>query len=170
MGVENLELGFRHQRRHPMPDRVEFGERTRQRLFQALVLAADVARAQVAVDSAQKSADHVRDAVAEAGRRRQSDQARAAHLDRRGDAGFTADLLVALELAVGLDHPPAVLVAFLFLGRQRLAQAEVREDLRHLVGRGLEQAHFAEAEFAAAQGLHHHHADRLLPPVLHRHA
>ena len=170
VGVEDLELGLRHQRRHPIFDRVEFGERAHERLFQPLVLAAQVARAQVAVDSTQESADHVRHAVAETGRRRQSDQARATHLDRRLDAGLTADLLVALELAVGLDHPPAVLVAFLFLGRKRLAQAKVRQDLRHLIGRGLEQAHFARAEFAAAQGLHDHHADRLLPPVLHRHA
>ena len=78
----------------------------------------------------------MRDALRESRRGGKPDQARAANLDRRGDARLAADLLVVLELAVGLDHPAAVFVALLFLGRERLAQAEMRKHLRDLVGRG----------------------------------
>ena len=54
-----------------MSDRVEFGERAHERLFQPLVLGPNVARPQVAIDRAEEGADHVRTAVAKAGRRRQ---------------------------------------------------------------------------------------------------
>ena len=112
----------------------------------------------------------MRDPDRESWRSRQSHQPRTANLDRRGDASLAANFLVILELAVGLDHPAAIFLALLFLGGERLAQPEVRENLRDLIGRSLEQARFTLGELAPREGLHHQHADRLVASILHRHA
>ena len=46
MAVENLQIGVRHHRRHAGLERAQFGERSRERLFEALLLGLHVAGAQ----------------------------------------------------------------------------------------------------------------------------
>ena len=45
MAVENLQIGVGHQRRHARLERAQFGERARERLFEALLLGLQVAGA-----------------------------------------------------------------------------------------------------------------------------
>src|SRR5438128_2073596 len=96
----------------------------------------------------------MRDAVREAGRGGQSDQSRMADFRGARDARRAADLLKALELAVCLDHPAAILVALFFLGGERLAQLEMRHDLRKLRRRSAQQPDFILGELASPEGLH----------------
>ena len=83
---------------------------------------------------------------------------------------LAADFLVVLELAVGLDHPALVFEPLFLLGRERFAQPEMRKNLRDLVGGGAQQPDFALVEFAPLERLRDQHAERLLAPVMHRHA
>ena len=170
MAVENLQVGFRHHRCHARLECAQLGERPRERLLEALLLGLHVTGAQVAIDGAHEGTDHMRPPIAKPGAAGNPDQARAANLDRRGNPSLAADLLVILELTIGLDHPAAIFLALLLLGGEGLAQAEMRKNLRDLVGRGLEQARFTLGELAPGQRLDHQHADRLVAPVLHRHA
>src|SRR6266850_944226 len=122
------------------------------------------------VDAAQKRADHVRISQRESGRGSQPGQSRAANFRRRGVASLAADLLEVFQLAIGLDHTPAIFEPLFFLGRQRLAQAKMRQNLRDLVGGGAEQANLTLIEFAALQGLRDQHTERLLVAVENRDA
>src|ERR1700691_6289329 len=122
------------------------------------------------VNAAEEGADDVRVALRKSGRRGKSGQAGAANLGRRGVAGLAADLFVVLELAVGLDHPALVFEPLFFLGDERLAQPEMRKNLRDLVGGGAQQADFTLVEFAPLERLRDQHAQRLLAAVMNRHA
>ncbi len=170
MAVEDFEVRLGHQRFHPNPQRRQLGERTGESLLEALALDLGVARLLMPIDAAQKSADDVRVALRKSGRRGKSRQPRSSNLGRRGVTRLAADLLVILELAVGLDHPALVLEPLFFLGDERFAQPEMRKNLRDLVGRGAQQADFVLVEFAPLEGLRDQHSERLLAAVMHRHA
>ncbi len=170
MAVEDFEFRLGHQRFHADLERGQFGARARQRLFEPPDLGAGIADAQVPIDRTEKRADDMGDAARETWRGGQADQARAANFDRRGEARGAADLFVTLELAIRLDHAAAIFVAFFFLGREGFAQLKAREDLRDLSGSRAQQADLLLTDLATAQSLDDQNANRLLPPLLHRHA
>ena len=105
-------------------------------------------------------------APCETGRGGQPDQAWPADFNWGSEPGSTTDFLVALQLAVGLDHPAPVFVAFFLLGGERLAQLKVRKDLRNLRSRGAQQAYFGAAELPPTQSLDGHYTDGFEPAIL----
>src|SRR5580692_7776722 len=124
----------------------------------------------MAIDAAQKRADDVRVALWKSGRRGKSRQPRPSNLGRRCVTRLAADFFVILELTVCLDHAALVFEPLFFLGDERFAQPEMRKNLRILVRGGAEQADFTLVEFAPLERLRDQHAERLLAPVMNRHA
>jgi hypothetical protein len=168
MTVEDLEVRLRHQRFHPHLQRDQFRPRPLERILEPFLLALDVAGALIALDGAQEGADDVGNALREAGRGGQSDQSGPADLAWRLDPCLAADLFVILELAVGLYHPAAILLALLLAGGEGFAEPEMRQDLRDLRRRSAQQRGLGAREAPARQGLRHQHPDGLLPPFLDR--
>src|SRR5216684_4526741 len=169
MGVEDSEIRLGHQRRHPDLERDEFAARTDERLFEPLLFGLGITGAQIAIDRTEKNANDVRDSAGESRCGRKADQARAANFYRRGNARRAPHFLITFELPIGLDHPPAIFVALLLLGGKRLAQLEMRHDLRDLACRGSQQAHLILAELAPPESLRDQYAKRLVTPLLDRH-
>ena len=124
----------------------------------------------MAIDAAQKRADDVRMPLRESGRRGKSRQPRPSNLGRRCMTRLPADFFIVLELTVRLDHAALVFEPLFFLGDERFAQPEMRKNLRDLVGGGAQQADFTLVEFAPLERLRDQHAERLLAPVMNRHA
>src|SRR5262249_24202377 len=166
--IKDLQVRLWHQGFHAGLERHQFDARAFDRGVDPLQLALDVAAALIALNGAQKSADHMCDTLRKPRCSRESHQAGPAHLGRGFDSGFAADLLVVLELAVRLNHSAPIFLAFLLPGRERFAQPKVPENLSDLACRSTQERDLGARKLAARERLRDQHAKWFLASLLQR--